>query len=155
MQPYMTQQEIDFFDLFFKPDMTVLEWGCGGSTLRWAPKVKKWYAIEHDLVWFTKVEPLIPKNCQIRLFELEEEMYVKYPGYYGLLSEIDVYIIDGRKRLQCRKFLADWMRPGSILFVHDAIRQNPSKDFSWHIDIIPGIKEGNHKGIRMYGKFKR
>lgn len=151
--PYMTTQEIRFFDKFFKPWMTVLEWGCGGSTLRWAPFVEKWHCIEHDADWHNKIKKFAPDNCVMKLFNLEEPMYVNYPGYYGLLPAVNVYLIDGRRRIECREMLAKNMHPGSVLFVHDAIRYEPSENFGWYIDIIKGLVNGNHKGIRMYGKF--
>lgn len=152
MLPYMTNQEIEFFDNFFKEHMTVFEWGCGGSTLRWAPKTRKWYSIEHDLKWCDKIYSKKSNNCFLFYADVNNEKYIE-----GLLSSlidnINVFLIDGRRRIECAYFLSKNIRPGSLVFLHDAIRYNTYKIFDWEIDIIKGLKKGNHKGVRMHGNF--
>lgn len=152
----MTDQEIKFFDNFFKPHMWVFEWGSGGSSLWWSPQVARWNSVEHDKDWFEILEQhTIPRNCKIHFMPLDREQeYINFPQYYLEFNKINIFIIDGRLRLKCREMLTKNMRPGQLLFVHDSIRQSPSEEFDWYIDIIEGLKKGNHKGVRMYGRFQ-
>ena len=51
-QPLMRDRAIEFFGQFLRPDMTCLEWGMGGSTLRFGKEVDRWYSLEHNSQWY-------------------------------------------------------------------------------------------------------
>ena len=155
MKPHMSDREIAFFDSFFSRRMTVFEWGAGGSTVRWAPETKRWISVEHDDQWRDKVlAQNLPGSCTVLAVDLDDPEYPRIPHRFGM-SKIDVFLIDGRRRMECRTFLEEEMLPGSLLLVHDAIRYEPSGRFGWWFDVVPGLKKGNHKGVRIYGKFEK
>ena len=49
--PLMCKEDINFIESFLSPTDIMLEWGSGGSTMYFAPKVSKYYSIEHDVTW--------------------------------------------------------------------------------------------------------
>jgi len=55
MIPWMSTEEINLIESFLKPDMIMLEWGSGGSTIKFSQKVAKYYSIEHVKDWYTEV----------------------------------------------------------------------------------------------------
>src|SRR5579862_909721 len=53
--PWLAYAAIDFLDDFLKPNMTVCEYGSGGSTLFFARRVKWVFSIEDNQEWFRVV----------------------------------------------------------------------------------------------------
>lgn len=138
MKPYMTDDEIVIIDNLLKKEWTVFEWGSGGSTLRWRPKVKEWISIDHDKAWAAKSGAI---------FEENEENYIKFPETIG--KRIDLFIVDGILREQCLETASKF--PG-ITLEHDSIRTEPSPFWRYYVDLAQGLRKGNHKGLRLYIK---
>lgn len=55
---WMDQKEKDLIIKYIsqKPDSTMLEWGCGGSTLIFSKLVNHYVSIEHNLDWYLDVQ---------------------------------------------------------------------------------------------------
>lgn len=148
--PYMLGEEIRFLDNFFTKEKIVFEWGAGYSTLRWADSVKFWYTVEHDIGWFTKISNLMDRNkTEIYHIPQENKEYIEKPKF--IKNKINVFLIDGVRRLECRDIAMELMEEGDNLLVHDSIRHKPS-NLMPHIDITKGLVQGNHKGLRLYIK---
>src|SRR5882757_1229120 len=54
--PWICFSAIDRLKEIVRPDMSVFEYGSGGSTLFWASRVKTVVSIEHDKGWFEKMQ---------------------------------------------------------------------------------------------------
>ena len=63
----MSEEEIALIERYLKNDFSMLEYGCGGSTLHFSPLVKKYYSIESDKEWADKVMEERPPNIQLLL----------------------------------------------------------------------------------------
>jgi hypothetical protein len=75
----------------------VFEYGCGGSTLWFASRVREVRSIETDAKWATRVQA--PANVTVRLIDRSD------PGYPSSIRNaappFDVVLIDGLARNEC------------------------------------------------------
>lgn len=98
--PWITYPAIEFIKRRIDKEMSVFEYGCGGSTLWWASRVKEVVSVEHDKDWYDRIVPTIPGNVTLEYIELE------YGGDYSkkvsdFNRTFDVIVIDGRDRVNC------------------------------------------------------
>ena len=61
-KPWMHDSEINLIIAFLNKEQSMLEWGCGGSTMLFSKYVKKYYSIEHNKEWYDKVNDKIKKD---------------------------------------------------------------------------------------------
>jgi predicted O-methyltransferase YrrM len=131
--PLMEPQEIEKIIAHLSPKHTMLEWGSGGSTLFFPPKVARYYSIEHDPTWYHSVAQEIAKrglkNVHISLVKPnaplthptkynEVKDYIEFPKKLGI-PRFDRVLIDGRGRPECAKALLPLIDGNSIVFFHD------------------------------------
>jgi len=100
--PWLTYPAMDFLEPRIDPAWSVLEWGCGTSTIWWSQRVAKVTSIENDPVWYDRVRAFLPPHCAIA-WESTAERYVGAArgGSY------DVIVIDGAWRNECAAAVAD------------------------------------------------
>ncbi len=67
--PWFTYPAIDFLEPRVQRNWSVLEWGCGNSTLWWAARAKRVIGIENDPKWHQIIAAKIPANATIVLAE--------------------------------------------------------------------------------------
>ena len=69
-----------------KPDSTMLEWGCGGSTLTFSREVKNYVSIEHNLDWYIEVQKTIKENglnnIDFHLVDVSKEVPTAKKSFY-------------------------------------------------------------------------
>ena len=126
LTPYMPQAEIAIMDmvLALKRPVRVLEFGAGGSTVRWSglPFIERWVTVEHDPEWYDKVRADCKENgakAEVYLVPLEPTSY-----YIGDVQEhfYDLIFVDGEHRVECIKASPQWLAPDGVVVLHDAIR---------------------------------
>lgn len=128
-----------------------LEWGSGGSTqyyLRQCPFVREWVSVEHDERWVEEVRAAVqdprlrlthvapdrplslanPSEVEIQRWNLRAEYdptlmvsYVSKPRSFG--GSFDFVLVDGRARRFCIREGFSLLRPGGVLALHDAQRE--------------------------------
>ena len=140
-QPWMSRQEIDLILSFLNKDDTMLEYGCGGSTMFFPKFVKEYYSIESDKSWSNSVEKIMPKNATMYCVPVARpedpnqkhavkwsqlyttKIYEAYKEYIETGSKINKkftkILIDGRARPQCARYMYDYIDKDCIIFVHD------------------------------------
>ena len=85
---WMENSEIDMVMKYLrqKPDYTMLEWGCGGSTLLFSSNAKKYVSIEHNLDWYVEVSKEIKKynrnNIDFYLADIPKGVPTKREKFY-------------------------------------------------------------------------
>jgi hypothetical protein len=57
--PWMTFEAIRFLDNFVTADSHVFEWGMGGSTLFFLDRTPKVVSVDHDPVWFERLQSML------------------------------------------------------------------------------------------------
>lgn len=98
--PWITYPAIEFLARRVNKEMSVFEYGCGASTLWWAPRVKEVVSIEHDKDWFGIVASRAPQNVDLHHIPLTEgEAYSRAVGTYR--NRFHLVVIDGRERVRC------------------------------------------------------
>jgi predicted O-methyltransferase YrrM len=109
--PWISLKAIRFLERFLTPEMTVLEYGSGGSTIFFARRCKRVIAIEDDPVWLGAVRQRLGAlrltNAEIRLCEtgslynsssaeFRESSYLR--GADGLSP--DLVLVDGADEIR-------------------------------------------------------
>lgn len=128
------QEEEDFFLSHLKPNMRVLEYGCGTSTMAIAPLVKEVVSIEHNKDWYRRMADQVPDNIKIYFMPCDMEptqdytdgTYEDFKSYIELpiiLNEkkekFDVIFIDGRARVGCAEVCSTLGHKDTLVFIHD------------------------------------
>ena len=143
--PWVTFRAIDWLDAYLKPDMSVFEYGAGGSTLYLAKRVRDVASVEHDEGFYHLVEEILSKrsihNCKLMLHKPEpceesDGAFASYQGKYrGLCFEsyvkaidnypdqsFDLVLVDGRARMACVKRALAKIKPGGALILDNSDR---------------------------------
>jgi predicted O-methyltransferase YrrM len=125
LTPYMPQNEIAMMDaiIALKRPARVLEFGAGGSTVRWSGSsgVVRWVAIEHDMEWYRKVSGWTPPGVHLRMASSESaQSYIEPVLGYG--GRFDLIFVDGLHRVECIKASPQFLAPHGVVILHDASR---------------------------------
>ena len=159
--PWLPFDAITYIEAYLKPDMTVFEFGSGGSTLFWASRVKQVISVEHETSWYHKMKEQIQKlqirNVRYLLAEAEVDADPKQktpdnPDHYlsgdtsfsgktfrTYVTQIDqfpekffdVIVIDGRARPSCLKHALDKVKMYGIIIVDNTERNYYLRQFSF------------------------
>ena len=149
--PWFSYAAIDFLEDFLKPDMTVCEYGSGGSTLFFSHRVKSVYSIEDNSEWFDVISNRIIlksiQNVKMKLcpFDFKNPAGFEQSEYLHSIPDekFDVIVVDGseewtRIRAICFKKAEAHIKKGGIIVVDD----------SWR---YPEIREShNATGFRIF-----
>jgi hypothetical protein len=129
--PWMSFAAIRFLKTITRKDMSVFEYGSGGSTMFWISRVQEVVSVEHDLSWYMNMkekldvqairnvqyilaEPVPDPGYREKRFENPDDYISGDPGYAGKNFEkyaksidtfpdnyFDIIIVDGRARPSC------------------------------------------------------
>ena len=95
-------------------DMSVYEYGCGGSTIYFKDKCKIWCAVEHNTEWYNKIIEA-GGNVTLQTDMLE---YIQMPHY-----DYDLVIVDGIYREFCLDTVRKKLKNSALILCHDARRR--------------------------------
>lgn len=139
---WLTYGAIDFLEQKMQPAWRVLEWGCGNSTLWWAPRVREVLSVEHDPAWHGGVAQNAPANAQVVL-QTDPDAYV---GLAGIAAErkFDAILIDGEARNRCARTAVERIAPDGIIIFDNS-------DRSEHDEGIAFLRSEGWKRIDFYG----
>ena len=100
MKAWMDDKEKLLITKHFSPDKVMLEWGSGGSTIEFSPKLKKYYSIEHNKEWYENVSNeisslnysnvnynFIPQNIQS--VDDRQSEYNQFKDYIDIVDKFD------------------------------------------------------------------
>lgn len=123
-KPWFTPEVIGYLSSLLKPDWTILETGCGGSTIWYAKRVKWIHSYEHDEEWYIKMLRLIAeKNICNALLYLQEDYPINgIPGFWRK-DEFDFISIDGRGRVKSVETVIPYLKSGGHLLLDDSQRE--------------------------------
>lgn len=137
MQPHMTAAEVTQFELQLAGLASLLEFGCGGSTLVAARQVRRIVSVDSDPVWLGKVQAEVahevveftPFHADIGPvgewgYPVHESRIRDWPRYHtqiwrGLSGSPDAVLIDGRFRVACLLQSIIHCKPDCIFLFHD------------------------------------
>ena len=160
-QPWMAFGAIDFLRKRITKNMTVFEYGSGGSTLFCSDLAAKVISIEHHEGWYRQMKKVfeekgitnvdyqfIPANTGIinnsssfkdpNAYLSGDEAYAGYSFKDYVLSieafgpgSLDVVIVDGRARPSCVQHAISKIRKGGFLVVDNTERDYYLSDFKF------------------------
>lgn len=135
-------QEEKFLTDCLTPEMRVLEFGSGQSTLVLASLVREVVSIEHHQKYADMLTGSgnLPANVTLCFVPQNREPtqdyddgtyadfkdYVLHPRYYIDKELFDVVFVDGRARVACATYAArEYLKPGGLIFIHDYRHPKP------------------------------
>jgi hypothetical protein len=172
--PWISFAAIDRLRSVLRPDMTVFEYGSGGSTLFWARRVAHVHSIEHDPEWFSRVRDAVAvrglTNVSLELREpsrpekaidndpadpdgyaSDDERYrgSSFERYARSIEacpdgSLDVVMIDGRARPSCFKHGHPKVRPGGYLILDNSER-------SYYHQILDDLHDAGWRRYDFFG----
>jgi predicted O-methyltransferase YrrM len=133
--PWFSYAAIDFLQSFLEPQMSVFEYGSGGSTLFFARRVRTVISTEDNATWFENVRQRLAelslKNAELQHHEFD----FKNPEGFGNSAylnstpsqKFDVIVVDGAEeavpmRPICFYHAENFINPGGIIVVDDSWR---------------------------------
>jgi SAM-dependent methyltransferase len=141
--PWLAYAAIDFLDDHLKPDMTVCEYGSGGSTLFFARRVKSVFSIEDNATWFEVMSDQLRAksigNVTLKLcpWDFKNPAGFENSEYLNAIPEerFDVILIDGseewtRIRAICFEKAQTRVKKNGIIVVDDSWRYPEIRQ--WH-----------------------
>jgi SAM-dependent methyltransferase len=139
--PWFSYAAIDFLDGFLKPNMSVCEYGSGGSTFFFARRVKSVYSIEDNAEWFNRVSEKIREkgitnaNMTLCPYDFKNPVNFEQSDYLNAMpnEKFDVIVVDGseewtRIRPVCFKKAEAHVKKGGIIVVDDSWRYTELKE---------------------------
>jgi len=133
--PWISYAAIDFLDDFARPEMSVCEYGSGGSTLFFAKRCTSLISIEDNAIWLDKVRQrlLDAKVDNVRLehrpFDFKSASGFETSEYLNAIPDqkFDIILVDGSEegvqvRPTCFAYAERFVRPGGIIVVDDSWR---------------------------------
>ncbi|MBC7829380.1 MAG: hypothetical protein H7122_16655 [Chitinophagaceae bacterium] len=159
--PWLSFSAIEHIKNIITADMTLFEFGSGGSTLFWASRVKHVISIEHDKLWHEKMKNEISNagitNVDYYLIEAVnnpkllrkdflnpadyssgDELYSgkDFEQYVKKIDELpdqslDVIVIDGRARPSCILHSIPKLKPKGHLIIDNSDREYYLKPFQF------------------------
>jgi tRNA A58 N-methylase Trm61 len=128
--PWITYPAIEFLRKRITPEMSVFEYGSGGSTTWWAGQVSEVVSVEHDRTWFDKMEKHSRSN--VKAYQID----LVYGGAYSkkileFENRFDVVVIDGRDRVNCLKNCLRALKPSGVIILDNSDRPEYSEGVSF------------------------
>jgi hypothetical protein len=134
-QPWFSYAAIDFLENYLTRDMTVFEYGSGGSTIFFARRAGSVVSVEDNPEWFQRVQDRVKQlglpNVSLRLFpfNFKEPVGFETSDYLRALSgqQPDVIVVDGSEewtqvRPICFRLAESIIGEGGIIIVDDSWR---------------------------------
>lgn len=128
--PWWPKSAITQMENLLRPSDTCLEYGSGGSTVWLSARTARVHSVEHDRVWFERVQTMLAERGAdpdaVQLLdansgqEPEVTPYVRAADRFAD-GELDVCIVDGPppQRLECALAAIPKLAAGGLLLVDD------------------------------------
>ena len=154
---FMTEEESFFLLSNIKKDDRVLEYGSGYSTIEISKKCKFILSIEHDEGWyedvrnmsrdFKNVDVVLKKPNLPYLGGFNCGTYDEFRDYINAPSEyekFDLVFIDGRARVECSKYVKNFINDESLIFIHDfssRLDNHNYKEIYKYLELIESVRD--------------
>jgi precorrin-6B methylase 2 len=158
-RPWITYEARVFLERLLKPGMTVLEYGCGGSSLFFMQRVAKLVSVEHDPAWHREVLRETEKyghlHGEINLVELEKidqanpysdvncQRYISFVDRFPD-SCFDLILIDGEARVACFQHACAKLKVDGWLVLDNSEREE-------YAAIHRSLEKMNWKKLSFFG----
>lgn len=134
--PWLTFSAIQYLEKYIRPDMTVFEYGSGGSTIFFARRAAMVTSVEENQDWIGHVKRTLAieelHNSQLlhHPYDFQQTAGFETSTYLHALEGqlYDIILIDGtdfythEARPHCLRRAENFIKPGGIIVVDDAWR---------------------------------
>jgi predicted O-methyltransferase YrrM len=138
--PWINYATIQFMHHLIRKKMRVVEFGAGGSSVFFLKRGVQLTSFEHNEQWIEnvrkKVSKKLQKNWSYHLIKPDNEITnIPSPESYLLPldqlsdSSIDLFLIDGRHRVESVKKAINKIKPGGFLILDNCDRLQYSQAF--------------------------
>ena len=131
-EPWLTPQAVRLLEGWLQPTDRMLEYGSGRSTMWFARRVNHLVSVEHNPLWYERVEASLKEQRLNNVVYLKKSIEGS-PAEYTLVPEqfennsLDVILVDGRLRDICANASLPKLKPGGLLVVDNADVYLPSR----------------------------
>jgi hypothetical protein len=157
MRPHMTTAETTQLELQLAGLGSLLEFGCGGSTLVAARQLRRIVSVDSDADWLAKVQAdmatapveFTPVHIDIGPvrewgYPADEQRLRDWPRYHaqiwrGMSGSPDAVLIDGRFRVACLLQSVIHCKPDCIFLFHDFAERDYYRVVLKHVDVLARI----------------
>ncbi len=122
-EPWFTFPAVSFLENNLKQDMTLFEWGAGSSTIWFSDKVKQVVSIEYDSNWYDALKNRLSSNVELLFSEESSTLYI---DSIETIQDINVFVIDGRRRVDCAEKVLEYLtknKTSALVVFDDAHRK--------------------------------
>lgn len=173
-RPAITFRALAWLDEYLRPEMTVFEYGTGGSTLLFSQRVKEVVSVEHHAEWHSMLTAILAdrgiRNCRLLLarpepFQAEKSSYfpgsytsthkdykdVRFEGYVRSIDpfpdhSFDLVLVDGRSRPSCILHSLTKIKAGGYLMLDNSERA----EYGEVKALLSGLPRKDFYGIGPY-----
>ena len=154
--PWITYPAIDFLAPRLRADMSVFEYGSGGSTLWWATRVREVVSCESERAWYEKILARAPANVTLHHVPLEWggsycQKIAAYPRAF------DIVVLDGRDRVNCARHALGALKEGGVILWDDTYRMEYQEGYDLlaregfrklpFVGLVPVVNQYGETGI--------
>lgn len=139
--PWFSYAAIDFLDEFVRAEMTVFEYGSGGSTVFFARRAKSVFSVEDNREWYDLVTAKLRENSinnatlNLCPYDFRHPENFEKSDYYNAMPDerFDILVIDGKEewtqvRPTCFRRAEDHVKPGGIIVLDDSWRYSSVRE---------------------------
>ncbi len=143
-EPWLTSEMVRILSSWLKPHDVGLEWGSGRSTVWLAKRLGRLTSVEHDQVWYRKVNAQLQ---QLSAGNVEYKLRTDEADYVAVVDEfapdsLDFCLVDGVARDRCAIAVVPKIKPGGILVIDNCNWFLPSDSKS------PNSQRQNGAGLK-------
>jgi hypothetical protein len=140
--PWMNYSVINLLRERLPKDSVVFEFGSGYSTLFYSELALRVISVEHNQKWHEQLLSKIPANVSLIYQKLTtDDNYSKIVLKH---KNIDLLVIDGRRRVDCAKNGVSMLSDQGILLLDDSDRER-------YKDIFDLMKKNGFRALDLYG----
>jgi len=143
--PWCTYPYISFIGPRLKKTFSVFEFGSGNSTKWLSARVGKIISIEHDKIWYEKLNNTMPSNVSLVYKELKPNgEYANFINETG--EKFDIIVVDGRDRINCIKNSIKSLAENGVLILDNSNVEEYSEGIQF-------LTDNKFKRLDFHGMF--
>ena len=118
----MNKDEVIFILGMLRDDITVFEYGMGGSTVLFSQWVRRYYAADEMLEW---AELVMSKGVTDNVLYLHCETKESFVNSIEKYGKHDIILVDSSRdsRIDCAYKAIDYLKPDGLVLFHDWDRE--------------------------------
>lgn len=142
--PWFTYPSVDFLKEKLKNNLTVFEYGCGGSTKWFAERVNQITAVEDHKDWMEFVKKDKLDNMHLIFQSVDEKL--SYSKSIKTTNQLfDIIIVDGKERVNCIEQCIANLSESGIIILDDSFREEYKEGINFLVE--NGFKYLNFWGM--------